>query len=97
VVAACASEAGAGFAVVADEVRNLAGRAAEAARQTSELIEQSGTAVRQGVDLASQVGQPLSCIDGKAQQVDGIVDQIARASSEQSHAISALTQAISDL
>jgi methyl-accepting chemotaxis protein len=49
------------------------------------------------VDLASQVAQSLSGIDGKAQQADGIVDQIARASSEQSHAISALTQAISDL
>jgi methyl-accepting chemotaxis protein len=97
VEAARAGEAGAGFAVVADEVRNLAGRAGEAAKQTSDLIERSTTAVRQGVDLASQVAQSLTGIDGDAQKVDGIVEQIARASSEQSDAISALTKAISDL
>ena len=83
--------------MVADEVRNLAGRASEAAKQTSELVENSLTAVRRGVDLAAQVAQSLAGIDEKAQRVDGIVEQIARASSEQSQALSALTQAISDL
>jgi methyl-accepting chemotaxis protein len=49
------------------------------------------------VELAAKVAQSLTGIDGKAQQVDGLVEQIARASSEQSLGISALTQAISDL
>ena len=97
VEAARAGETGAGFAVVADEVRNLAGRAGEAAKQTSDLVEHSITAVRRGVELAAQVAQSLAGIDEKAQQVDGIVEQIARASSEQALALSALTQAISDL
>ena len=97
VEAARAGEAGAGFAVVADEVRNLAGRASQAAKQTSELIERSAVAVRQGVELAAQVAQSLTGIDGQAQKVDEIVEQIARASSEQTQGISALTQAISDL
>jgi len=57
VEAARAGEAGAGFAVVADEVRNLASRAGEAAKQTSELVEKSLTAVSQGVELAAQVAQ----------------------------------------
>jgi hypothetical protein len=43
-----AAEAGAGFAVVADEVRNLAMRAAEAAKNTSNLIENTITAIKKG-------------------------------------------------
>lgn len=46
--AARAGEAGAGFAVVADEVRNLAMRAADAARSTAPLIDETVKKVRDG-------------------------------------------------
>ena len=51
VEAARAGEAGAGFAVVADEVRNLAMRAADAAKNTANLIEGTVKQVKEGGEL----------------------------------------------
>jgi len=70
VEAARAGEAGAGFAVVADEVRSLAGRASEAARQTSVLIEDSVARSKHGVTVNEAVGVNLQQVLGKANEVD---------------------------
>lgn len=97
VEAARAGAAGSGFAVVADEVRALASRAADAARQTAALIERSATAVQEGGKVAEQVSHSLSEMAEKTTGVDTLVEQIARASGEQSVGISSVTEAITHL
>src|SRR6202012_5871046 len=60
VEAARAGEAGKGFAVVAEEVRNLAMRSAEAAKNTSALIEGSVNNAKNGVTIADEVAKSLA-------------------------------------
>jgi methyl-accepting chemotaxis protein len=85
VEAARAGEAGAGFAVVADEVRSLAGRASEAARQTSVLIEDSVSRSQHGAKVNEAVGANLQHVLAKAGEVDAafmkITDEVASVAS----------------
>ena len=97
VEAARAGEAGAGFAVVADEVRNLAMRAAEAAKNTSGLIENTITTVRRSRELTDQTRDAFKenvSISGK---VGNLVDEIAAASQEQSQGIGQISKAVSEM
>jgi methyl-accepting chemotaxis protein len=97
VEAARAGEAGAGFAVVADEVRNLAMRAAEAAKNTSSLIEGTIKAVQRGNELTLQTQEAFQenvVIAGKVAQ---LVDEIASASQEQAHGISQINIAVTEM
>ena len=84
VEAARAGEAGAGFAVVADEVRNLAMRAAEAARNTSALIDTTIIKVRDGATVVEGTDQAFARVNEKIQQVGNLVSEIAGSSREQS-------------
>jgi len=97
VEAARAGEAGAGFAVVADEVRNLAMRAAEAARNTADLIEGTVNKVNEGEKLLAQTNADFSEVAGMAVKVGGLVGEIAVASSEQTQGLSQINTAISDI
>lgn len=87
VEAARAGEAGKGFAVVADEVRNLASKSAEAAKDTTILIEQSMEAVTKGMSIATATASAMSNVGEKARSVEEIVGKIASASEQQANMI----------
>ncbi|HSR36093.1 MAG TPA: methyl-accepting chemotaxis protein, partial [Desulfurivibrionaceae bacterium] len=97
VEAARAGEAGAGFAVVADEVRNLAMRAAEAAKNTADLIEGTVKKVQEGETLVAQTNEDFSQVAEKSVKVGALVAEIAAASKEQSHGITQVNQAVLEI
>ncbi|ADK83858.1 methyl-accepting chemotaxis sensory transducer [Desulfarculus baarsii DSM 2075] len=97
VEAARAGESGAGFAVVAGEVRNLAGRAAEAAKNTAALIESSVSGIAQGVDMARRTSQVFEEVAANAGKVGHLVGEIAAASHEQAQGIALVSKASGEM
>jgi len=97
VEAARAGEAGAGFAVVADEVRNLAMRAAEAARNTADLIEGTVKKVKDGSSLMQQANEAFQQVAGSAGKVAELVGEISAASSEQAQGIEQINRAVTEM
>ncbi|ACV67952.1 methyl-accepting chemotaxis protein [Desulfohalobium retbaense] len=97
VEAARAGDAGKGFAVVAEEVRSLAQRSAEAAQNTSALIEQSQNSANKGVNMAEGVAERLGRIQESVSKVNALVAEIAAASKEQSQGIDQVNTAVSEM
>jgi len=97
VEAARAGEAGMGFAVVADEVRNLAGRSAQAAKDTAAKIEGAIAKTEQGVRINATVNEVLNEMVTHVRQVDELVAGVATASKEQSRGIDQVNIAIGEM
>ncbi|MEE9912342.1 MAG: HAMP domain-containing protein [Deltaproteobacteria bacterium] len=97
VEAARAGEAGAGFAVVADEVRNLALRAKESARDSSDLIEDIVHKVKSGENLVLATSTAFREVTVSSDKVVDLTKDIASASREQAQGIGQVNSAIAEM
>lgn len=81
--AARAGSAGKGFAVVADEVRNLASKSAEAATDTTKLIQQTIQAVESGSHIVEETADALNASVDVTNRTIKLINDIWSASAEQ--------------
>ncbi|MBD5146699.1 MAG: HAMP domain-containing protein [Ruminococcus sp.] len=97
VEAARAGAAGKGFAVVADEVRNLAGKSAEAAKNTTSLIENTVSSINKGNALVTEVADKMSNAMEATTVVAGLNVKISDASKQAADSITQVTVGIEQI
>ena len=97
VEAARAGEHGLGFAVVADEVKGLAQRSANAATETSEIIEESIKQIKNGLDVANKTNEAFGEIDEKIKKTSDLISEISISTKEQSEGMAQIAQAMGNI
>lgn len=95
--AARAGQYGKGFAVVADEVRSLAARSAEAVKETTEMIASSMQRTEYGTKIAKTTADAFNKIVGGIDEVAGLAEKIASASTEQTSSIDRINDEITQV
>ncbi|TAL27479.1 MAG: methyl-accepting chemotaxis protein [Aquabacterium sp.] len=97
VEAARAGEQGRGFAVVAGEVRTLAQRSANAAKEIKTLIMTSAEKVEAGTRQVDSAGRSMADIVAQVQRVSVLIEEISRATAEQTSGIDQVSHAVNRL
>jgi methyl-accepting chemotaxis protein len=97
VEAARAGDAGSGFAVVAEEVRNLAMRTAEAAKNTTAIIEDTVKKIQQGTELVTITNNARDQVKKSSDDISVLAEKIAAASADQDQGIDHLNKAVAEM
>ena len=97
VEAARAGEAGKGFAVVADEVRNLAQRSAQAARDTTTLIQGTVERVHHGSNVATRLSESFDSIHDSNNTIARLIGEISAATDEQAQGVDQVNTAVAQM
>ena len=95
--AARAGEAGKGFAVVADEVRNLAAKSAEAAQNTTKMIEDTVAAIENGNNIVNETAEMMSTVMESASQTTDLTNQISDSTKEAADSIRQISVGIEQI
>lgn len=89
--AARAGEAGKGFAVVADQVSLLAAQSADAAKESTALIQASMDAVKKGMVIADETAKQLEHVLEESKVITTEVTGVANVLEEQAESINQIT------
>ena len=97
VEAARAGEAGKGFAVVAEEVRTLAGKSANAAKETTLLLGETMDSMEEGVSAADDTAKSMLKSAQLAEEMDSLVGGIAEYTQQQAVTAEEISHGISQI